>query len=108
MQYEKRIAVIAAVLSLLLIFAAFSPPAYQGKDRGLYTAAIFSVVGWGEIGAMTERLEEDDYGRILFEYSVLNDAFFSDAEKARVIAYVIVQKMNDELVWFYEDNCCTN
>ena len=103
---KKLIAVIAAILSSLLIFAAFSAPAYQGKDRGLYTAAVFSVVGWREMGATTERLEEDDYGRILFEYSVLNDAFFSDAEKACVIAYVIVQKMSNELVWFYEDDCC--
>lgn len=97
--------IISALALLFIACSACTPAAYEGKDPALYTAAIYNVVGWQRMGASTERLDEDKYGRILYKYSVKDHGLFNDADNDRITAYIIVQKMDENYVWYYQDIC---
>lgn len=79
---------------------------YTGEYPALYTEAIHSLLWTKGISSkadiicdpLIKKLEEDNYGRILFEYS--EKAFISDFAFSSLI---VLQKEDSDFVYFYED-----
>ena len=92
-------------LAITMFSCDFEPTAGHGtpeEDFPLFTMVAVNVVG-GESTGFVNRLEEDDYGRIFFDFAVgnlLNPYFDSGID-----GYAICQKIEDGYAYFYEDDC---
>ena len=99
----KRIVHLSLLLAVLLTSTACELPPYRNVDDGLFTIAANAIPnGYAAHGAAnTKVLERDDYGRILFVYTMTapDDAYYE------LYALVVCQQRDEKRVAFYEDFC---
>lgn len=105
MTFFKRIVLFLLILSLLIVLAACDavPTAGHGtpaEDFPLFSMVMVGVVG-GESAGYVRRLEEDAYGRILFEFALGNllNPYYDNG----IRGYGICQKIEDGYAYYYED-----
>lgn len=80
MSMRRYALVIAAIIIAAMMVGSCTPAPYYGDNLELYTAAVYSIAGYSAIGgASTNIIETDEYGRVLFEYSVIT-FFHEDGE----------------------------
>ena len=98
----KKICIFFMIFSIVMTMCAcdrFHP--YKGDRYDLLTVATNSLLGCdGKIfmnsqGPTLEIIEEDDYGRVLF--------YYYEKSSFSAHSYIICQKYNDELVYYYPD-----
>lgn len=104
MSMRRYALVIAAIIIAAMMVVSCTPPPYNGDNPELYTAAIRNVTGYATMGAATNVIETDEYGRVLFEYS-MPTGFYHDGEDRKIHAYVISQKADSENVYYYDGIC---
>ena len=104
MKRTRAIILLLVLLSMSLVFASCGYYQYNGDYGDLYTVAvcnIFGAKGYFSDGEyvcdpIIEIIETDNYGRTLFYYS----------ERGPFgCAIVIMQKSDDEYVYYYQDDC---
>lgn len=91
------------LLSALLFILGCEPAPYSSKNYDWFAVASHSVPnGFFQDGAAkTTFLEQDSYGRVLFEYRVSIKYAYSHYQ----YAYVVCQKSDEEYAYYYEDDC---
>ena len=105
MTFVKRFIPFLWILSLLITLIACDavPTAGHGtpaEDFPLFSMVMVGVVG-GESAGYVKRLEEDRYGRILFEFALGNllNSYYDNG----IRGYGICQKIEDGYAYYYED-----
>lgn len=105
MKFVKHLLLFLMALSMVtcMIACDYSPAAGHGtpaEDYPLFSMVMVGVVG-GESGGFVNRLEEDAYGRILFEFSLGNllNTYYDNG----IRGYGICQKIEDGCAFYYED-----
>lgn len=100
----KKIKFLALILLsvILLTSCDFSPTAGHGtpkEDFPLFSIVMVGTVGGEGIGVVG-RTEEDEYGRILFQFSIGNlmNSYFNGLR-----GYGICQKIDGEYAYYYDD-----
>lgn len=113
MKFLKTKLLIFKYLAILLLFSMIisftscdvPPTAGHGtpkEDFPLFTMVAVSVVGGESVGYVI-RMEEDEYGRIFFEFCVGNLlGWYYDHG---IDGYGICQKIEDGYAYYYEDFC---
>ncbi|MBQ8475304.1 MAG: hypothetical protein IJ499_06580 [Clostridia bacterium] len=102
---KKRIVVILTLVMLCFVSCDFHPTAGLGTDESdypLYSIVMVGAVG-GESAGHINRIEEDDYGRVLFEFGIGNllNSYFKGLK-----GYGICQKIDDEYAYYYDTYWC--
>ena len=101
---KKMISILLlAVMALSLVACDFVPTAGHGtpaEDFPLFSIIKVGVVG-GESSGYVKRLDEDAYGRILFEFRVAN--LVSSYYDNGISGYGISQKIEGSEAYYYED-----
>ncbi len=103
----KRTAFIIICLCIGIVLTGCEQPIYRGKDKDLFSAGTYSIIGSDRYGyTSTEIIEKDNYGRTLF-YFYFRNLFFTDvtAFRSYMTGLCICQYSDAELVYFYEDVC---
>jgi len=101
---KKRLRIkckLVLLLGLTMFLTGCGQFEYPGKYPELYSVAIGSILGQrgyvigppGGSAPITEVLEEDNYGRVLFSYNESN--FIS------TFSYVIMQRVDGDYAYFY-------
>lgn len=108
MVMKKRCSVFALIIFFILGLCSCEPPDYSQSDgHDMFTVAAYSVVGTDEMGVKIELMQTDDYGRKLFKAG-FSGCWFYDLNVAS-FSYVwgvfVLQKSEDEKVFYYEDIC---
>ena len=74
------------------------------KERCMYTLYQYKVptgsIAFGEINIV----EEDEYGRILYEVPV-SGVMTSEKECQNMCVYLVCQKYDENTVWYYDSEC---
>lgn len=102
----RKLCAIALLLVLTLLILTGCYSGYSGEHIDLYTVAINSLLwtnGWSmgyeaRIDSEITILEQDSYGRVLFEYS---ESLFASGVSFSSI--VVMQNCSDNFVYYYED-----
>lgn len=92
----------------VLIFGRMGKPApYTGEETDLYTIAAYSILPSDLMGTQIEIIEKDTYGRVLYKVECSKDPLFYQCfgEDGPLIAFFICQHSDDQLVYYYEDDC---
>ncbi len=111
----KRVCCIFSALAILFSLTScflFNYRGYREENKDLYTVAvnnIFAARGYlsnGEVLYDPEIyiVETDEYGRTLFFYS----EYFNGTSESQYdygMAFVIMQKSDDDYAYFYQDKC---
>lgn len=98
------------VICVLLLVSLSACKQYRGERVDLYTVAVNSVFGIYGMKSDGERsnspdieiVETDAYGRVLFFYG---ERYEYDTEIHYDMAFVILQKSDDEYAYFYRNDC---
>lgn len=91
-----------------LIYGKLGKPApYTGNETALYTIAAYSILPSDLMGTTIETIEEDAYGRVLYKVECSKDPLFYQCfgEQGPLIAFFICQHIDNQLVYYYEDDC---
>jgi len=84
------------------------PGPYTDNETALYTIAAYSIPGVaGGIRAKIEVLEEDSFGRVLFQIGFGSDPLYYQrfGDQGNMCALVVCQHRDDQKVYYYEDDC---
>ena len=97
-----------ALVLVLFMCACDRQPVYSGENKPLAAAAIYSIPGTtSDIMDTFLILEQDDFGRTLFAASLATSwlSSSSDLSYPAVLAILVVQRFNENYVYFYgEEN----
>lgn len=105
------------VLIILLAISSFSgcrllynmgtPGPYTGDETALFTLATFSIPRCDQIGTKLEIVEQDNQGRLLFKILMGNSPLYYNCfgEKNTLVAFAICQHYDNDVVYYYEDDC---
>ena len=80
---------------------------FSGQRTDLYRVALYSIPLGEKFNRIDEdRIETDCYGRTLFYIEISpNNDFYPYTQGQMLVAAMIMQKSDDNSIWFYEDMC---
>jgi hypothetical protein len=74
------------------------------KERCMYTLYQYKMPTGSVVLGECDIVEEDEYGRILYEVSV-SGAMTSEKECQNMCVYLVCQKYDENTVWYYDSEC---
>ena len=110
MKQKCRYAYVIFCIMVFICFIGCEPTFYHYNNIELYTIAAYSIPYVDEMGTKIEVLEKDSYDRVLFQVQFGSNKLYTQSRPVEtsntwMYAYVISQKVSNEKVYYYEDEC---
>ena len=100
MKYRNMIVSVIIIFVMIIQLCSCEPYGYTGDDCPVSTLVQYDCPITNTYWGYSERVEVDEYGRVLFKYWGGNDMF----REGDMCIYGIIQKYNEEYVWYYESD----
>jgi len=108
MKQLKTCAKYLIICLVLLHVVAFIGCGYEKKYVGphldLHTESSNSLLGLYAVNVTPVLMEEDAYGRVLYFYAVGSSMAYDEVyDDEGIVAFFVMQKSEDDYVWYYSD-----